>query len=139
MNIDSDLLLVEKVKDGDRKAFAELVAIHKRRIFGIILKMVRNLEDVQDLSQETFVRAYKGLKGFKKESSFKTWITKIAINPCINFNRKRNLKSFVCIFDLSQPFMWRSIFKKRIMSKPPLDFAQGSELVELQGFRPTDY
>ena len=72
MNIDSDLLLVEKVKDGDQKAFAELVAIHKRRIFGIILKMVRNLEDVQDLSQETFVRAYKGLKDFRGESSFKT-------------------------------------------------------------------
>ena len=72
MNIDSDLLLVEKVKDGDQKAFAELVAIHKRRIFGIILKMVRNLEDVQDLSQETFVRVYKGLKDFRGESSFKT-------------------------------------------------------------------
>ena len=72
MNIDSDLLLVEKVKDVDRKAFTQLVTIHKRRIFGLILKMVRNLQDVQDLSQETLVRVYKGLKDFRGESSFKT-------------------------------------------------------------------
>ena len=88
MNIDADLPLVQKAKDGDQKAFTQLVTIHKTRIFGLILKMVRNSEDGQDLSQETFVKAYRGLKDFKGESSFKTWITKIAINLCINFNRR---------------------------------------------------
>ena len=105
MNIDADLPLVQKAKDGDQKAFTQLVTIHKRRIFGLILKMVRNSEDGQDLSQETFVKAYRGLEDFKGESSFKTWITKIAINLCINFNRKRNLRSFVSLFDLAQPLV----------------------------------
>jgi RNA polymerase sigma factor (sigma-70 family) len=95
MNIDVDLPLVQRVKDGDQKAFAQLVAIHKTRILGLIVKMVRNLEDAQDLSQETLVKAYRRLKDFKGESSFKTWLTKIAINLCINFNRKRNLTALV--------------------------------------------
>ena len=95
--------LVRRFQKGEEKAFNELVSRHKQRIFHMILKMVRNKEDAKDLSQETFVKAYSGLKNFRSESSFFTWITRIAINLCISFKRKERLRSFVSLFDLKTP------------------------------------
>lgn len=98
-----DEALVRRVQKGEEKAFNELVSRYKQRIFDMILKMVRNKEDAKDLSQETFVKAYHGLKKFRFESSFFTWITRIAINLCISFKRRDRFRSFISIFDLKTP------------------------------------
>jgi RNA polymerase sigma-70 factor (ECF subfamily) len=95
--------LVRRFQKGEEKAFNELVSRYKQRIFHMILKMVRNKEDAKDLSQETFVKAYYGLKGFRLESSFFTWITRIALNLCINFQKREKFRNFISFFEMKKP------------------------------------
>jgi RNA polymerase sigma factor (sigma-70 family) len=97
--------LVRRFQKGEEKAFNELVSRYKKRIFDMILKMVRNKEDAKDLSQETFVKAYRGLKNFRSESSFFTWITRIALNLCINFQKREKFRNFASFFDLKKPIL----------------------------------
>jgi len=101
----SDDLQLERFQRGDEKAFNELVLKYKNRIFQMILKMVRNKEDAKDLTQETFVKAYVGLKDFRREASFFTWLTRIALNLSINFTKRENFRSFVSLFDLKKPVL----------------------------------
>lgn len=97
--------LVKSFQEGEEKAFNELVLRYKEKIFDMILRMVRNKEDAKDLSQETFVKAYYGLKDFRAESSFFTWITRIALNLCINFKKREKFRSFISFFDLKKPVL----------------------------------
>lgn len=101
----NDVLLVNSFQEGNEKAFNDLVSRYRKRIFDMILKMVRNREDAKDLTQETFVKVYLGLKNFKRESSFFTWVTRIAINLCINFRKRERFRSFVSFFDLKRPLL----------------------------------
>lgn len=101
----NDVLLVNSFQEGNEKAFNDLVSRYRKRIFDMILKMVRNREDAKDLTQETFVKVYLGLKNFKRESSFFTWVTRIAINLCINFRKRERFRSFVSFFDLKKPLL----------------------------------
>lgn len=77
---DNDVLLVERVKNGDVKAFEMLVVKYQRRIERLIARMVRDVDLVQDLAQETFIRAYRALPKFRGESAFYTWLYRIAVN-----------------------------------------------------------
>jgi RNA polymerase sigma-70 factor (ECF subfamily) len=77
---DSDTLLVERVKRGDARAFEMLVVKYQRRIERLIARMVRDPDLVQDIAQETFIRAYRALPGFRGESAFYTWLYRIAVN-----------------------------------------------------------
>jgi len=97
--------LVRRFQKGEEKAFNELVLKYKEKVFDMILKMVRNKEDAKDLSQETFVRAYHGLKNFRGESSFFTWITRIALNLSINFAKREKFRSFISFLDLKKPIL----------------------------------
>ncbi len=97
--------LVGRFQKGEERAFNELVLKYKEKVFNMILKMVRNKEDAKDLSQETFVKAYFGLKDFRAESSFFTWITKIAINLSINFRKRERFRSFVSLLDVRKPVL----------------------------------
>ena len=96
---------LERFRAGDEKAFNELVLKYKERIFQMILKMVRNKEDAKDLTQETFVKAYVGLKDFRRQSSFFTWLTRIALNLSINFTKREKFRSFISLFDLKKPVL----------------------------------
>jgi RNA polymerase sigma-70 factor (ECF subfamily) len=80
MTADADALLVEKVKQGDQKAFEMLVVKYQRRIERLIARMVRDVDLVQDIAQETFIRAYRALPQFRGESAFYTWLYRIAVN-----------------------------------------------------------
>jgi RNA polymerase sigma-70 factor (ECF subfamily) len=77
---DADALLVERVKLGDVRAFEMLVAKYQRRIERLIGRMVRDTDLVQDIAQETFIRAYRALPQFRGESAFYTWLYRIAVN-----------------------------------------------------------
>lgn len=77
---DADALLVDRVKRGDAKAFELLVVKYQRRIERLIARMVRDTDLVQDLAQETFIRAYRALPQFRGESAFYTWLYRIAVN-----------------------------------------------------------
>jgi len=77
---DVDALLVERVKQGDVRAFEMLVVKYQRRIERLIGRMVRDVDLVQDIAQETFIRAYRALPQFRGESAFYTWLYRIAVN-----------------------------------------------------------
>ena len=77
---DSDALLVERTVAGDQKAFELLVIKYQRRIQRLIGRMVRDVDLVEDIAQETFIRAYRALAQFRGEAQFYTWLYRIAIN-----------------------------------------------------------
>jgi RNA polymerase sigma-70 factor (ECF subfamily) len=84
---DSDLVAWSKA--GDLEAFGELVRRYQKPVFRIVLRMVRSPDDADDLTQDTFVRAHRGLKTFKDEYDFHPWLYRIAVNQAINFLNKR--------------------------------------------------
>ena len=77
---DADAPLVERVKAGDVKAFEMLVVKYQRRIERLIGRMVRDVDLVPDIAQETFIRAYRAIPQFRGESAFYTWLYRIAVN-----------------------------------------------------------
>jgi RNA polymerase sigma-70 factor (ECF subfamily) len=77
---DADALLVERVKLGDIKAFEMLVVKYQRRIERLIGRMVRDVDLVPDIAQETFIRAYRAMPQFRGDSAFYTWLYRIAVN-----------------------------------------------------------
>lgn len=89
---DPDLLLVERVKRGDMRAFEMLVVKYQRRIERLIGRMVRDADLVQDIAQESFIRAYRALPQFRGESAFYTWLYRIAVNTAKKalMDRKRD-------------------------------------------------
>ena len=78
--IDSDAMLVERTVAGDQKAFELLVIKYQRRIQRLIGRMVRDVDLVEDIAQETFIRAYRALAQFRGEAQFYTWLYRIAVN-----------------------------------------------------------
>jgi RNA polymerase sigma-70 factor, ECF subfamily len=77
---DSDLLLVERANAGDQRAFSLLVLKYQRRIQRLIGRMVRDVDLVEDIAQETFIRAYRALHQFRGDAQFYTWLYRIAVN-----------------------------------------------------------
>lgn len=77
---DSDLMLVERAVTGDQRAFELLVVKYQRRIQRLIARMVRDVDLVDDIAQETFIRAYRALHQFRGDAQFYTWLYRIAVN-----------------------------------------------------------
>lgn len=78
--VDSDAMLVERTVAGDQKAFELLVIKYQRRIQRLIGRMVRDVDLVEDIAQETFIRAYRALAQFRGDAQFYTWLYRIAVN-----------------------------------------------------------
>ncbi len=85
---ETDLNLVKRARNGDRDAFAVLVERYQRRIFSVCFGVVRNPDDAMDLTQETLVKVYRNLEGFQGDSSFYTWVYRIAKNVSIDHVRR---------------------------------------------------
>jgi len=84
----SDAELVERARKGDRDAFRQLVERYQRKIATLALGMLRNREDALDVVQETFTKAFQSLDRFKGDASFYTWTYRIAVNLCIDHQRR---------------------------------------------------
>ena len=86
-----DFSLVQKCIDGDTGAYRHIVNRYKDLIARVIYSMVQSKTDVEDLTQEVFIKAYKSLPGFKFDSSLQTWLYRIAFNHTIDYMRKKKL------------------------------------------------
>jgi RNA polymerase sigma-70 factor (ECF subfamily) len=95
-----DRVLVRQAQGGDYSAFDTLVQKYQERIYATIYHMTSNHEDANDLTQETFIKAYKALTSFKGDSSFFTWVYRIAVNKTINFLKGRKNKIHLSLNDL---------------------------------------
>jgi|SRR5437867_5523415 len=87
----ADEELVRRAQADDDRAFGELVSRYETKVFSLALKMVRNPEDAEDILQDTFLRAYRGIKSFKGHSTFSTWIYRITANSALMRLRKKQL------------------------------------------------
>ena len=74
---------------GEREAFDQLVVLYQRDIYRLCYRYVNNHEDANDLTQEAFLRAWRGIKRFRGQSAFSTWLYRIAVNACLNFRAAR--------------------------------------------------
>ncbi len=95
-----DEVLVSRAQRGEATAFEELVRRYQDRIYSTIYNMTSNHEDAGDLAQETFIKAYRALNSFKGDSSFYTWIYRIAINKTLNFLKQRKNRVLMSLNDL---------------------------------------
>ena len=84
-----DFLLVQKAREGDQKAYAELLGRYRDAIYFMLLKMVNNPIDAEDLTIEAFGKAFKNISQYTPNFAFSTWLFKIATNNCIDFIRKK--------------------------------------------------
>ncbi len=82
---DTDQVLVARVQAGDRGAFDLLVAKYHRKVLRLISRLVRDPAEVEDIAQETFIKAYRALPQFRAESAFYTWLYRIAVNTAKNY------------------------------------------------------
>lgn len=85
----ADEQLIERCLKSDLAAFDLLVARHQNRIYNLCYWMLGNREDATDAAQDTFIRAFRSLKRFRGESSFATWVHRIAVNGCIDLRHRR--------------------------------------------------
>ena len=88
-----DFDLVDRAVGGDEKAYAQLLQRYRRAVYHMILKMVRNVDDAEDLTIEAFGKAFRSLHRFKKDFTFSTWLFRIATNNSIDFIRKKKLNT----------------------------------------------
>ncbi len=85
---EADLALIARLRQGDQSAFDTLVRQHQKDLFRLAYRMTRNADDAKDLSQEAFVRAYRGLATFDGRSSISTWLYRITVNVCLSHLRQ---------------------------------------------------
>jgi RNA polymerase sigma-70 factor (ECF subfamily) len=92
--------LVQRAQAGDTSAYDELVRRYQERIYATVYHMTANHEDANDLAQESFIKAFQALKSFKGDSSFFTWVYRIAVNKTINFLKQRKHRTHLSLNDI---------------------------------------
>jgi RNA polymerase sigma factor (sigma-70 family) len=95
-----DEALVSRTQHGDTSAFDVLVGRYKERLYATVYHMTGNHDDANDLVQDTFVKAFNSLHGFRGRSSFYTWIYRIAVNRTINFLKRRKNRNQYSLDDV---------------------------------------
>src|SRR4051812_4667035 len=91
---EADIQLVERYLAGDMTAFDELMIRYERQVYRVCYRFVENRDDAMDLAQEVFIKVFEHLPTFRRESSLKTWLYRIAMNHCIN-HVKKHTQEFV--------------------------------------------
>ena len=94
------LVLVHRAQSEYIEAYDQLVRRYQERVYATVYHMTSNHEDAHDLVQETFIKAFRALKSFKGDSSFYTWVYRIAVNKTINFLKQRKNRIHVSLNDV---------------------------------------
>ena len=97
------MALVRRFKGGDEAAFNEIVRRHQEKLYYVALRMVNDHDDAADLSQDAFVKAYRGLSKFREGSSLYTWLYRIVTNLCINHLRAKKAWDVISLDALMEP------------------------------------
>src|SRR5713101_1121977 len=95
----SDEQMVERALSGDADAFGEIVRRWERRIFALSFGMLGREEDARDATQETFMAAFRNLRGFRGEAKVSSWLHRIAVNQCITRQRRAKVRSETALED----------------------------------------
>lgn len=88
MTTTNDQIIINQILEGDSNAFAVLVDRYKDLVFTLALRMIKNREEAEEVSQDTFIKVFKNLNKFKGKSKFSTWIYRVAYNTCLDRIKK---------------------------------------------------
>src|SRR5688500_3487947 len=124
-----DLTLARRAQDGDAAAYDTLMRKYQQRIYATLYNMTSNHEDANDLTQETFIKAYQALKSFKGDAGFYTWVYRIAVNKTLNFLKQRKNKQHMSLNDLDFNVEHNPDLVALISEKTP---RRDADLTELQ-------
>src|SRR5271168_2557246 len=97
-----DRELVTRAQSEDKEAFEELIRRHQQRVFAVAARILHKREDIEDISQQVFVKAYFSLKRFDQRAAFSTWLYKITVNECWDLLRKKKVRPLLYEADLSE-------------------------------------
>src|SRR5579863_4844513 len=126
--VEDDRELVRRAQKEDKQAFEELVKRHQSRVFAVAGGILRNREDVEDIAQQVFVKAYFSLKRFDQRAAFSTWLYKITVNECWDLLRKRKARPLVYESDFSEE-------QSRQYAAPDREVAQGPDTSDRMAMR----
>ncbi len=101
--LSTDEVIVERALTGDAEAFGEIVRRWERRIFALTYGMLGREEDARDATQETFLAAFRNLRGFRGEAKVSSWLHRIAVNQCISRQRRSKVRGESALEDESFP------------------------------------
>lgn len=156
---DVDLEIVRRVQTGDVAAFDALVRKYRERIYSVVYHLTSNRDDAADLAQDAFIKAFQSINRFKGQSSFFTWLYRIAVNTTYTHLRKSRLRSFFSLDDVKEggegvewlkelsvePSIGKSAYIKEIQEKLNEAFQKLSikhrtvvTLFEIEGFSHTE-
>ncbi len=128
--IDEDEL-VERFQNGEKEVFNQLVLTYQRKIYSLVYKYVRNAETAKDLSQEVFIKAFQAMPTFRRQSTFYSWIYRIAVHRCIDFIRQQDRLKTLSLEELSTGTGEEWAFNDS--SPLPPDLAETNELGQIIG------
>jgi RNA polymerase sigma-70 factor (ECF subfamily) len=97
-----DWALVQRVQAGDVRAFDQLITKYRERLYAIIYNLTSNREDTSDLAQEAFIKAFRSIKNFKGDSSFFTWLYRIAVNASLTHLKRTRMRRFFSFDNLDE-------------------------------------
>ncbi len=95
-----DYQLVRKAQHGDLRAYDSLMRRYQERVYATVYHMTGNHDDANDLTQETFIKAYQAIKSFKGNAGFYTWLYRIAVNKTLNFLKQRRTRNQLSLNDI---------------------------------------
>src|SRR5260221_6298206 len=121
--------LVRSAQRGNKDSFEELIHRHQNRVFAVARGILKRQEDVEDISQQVFVKAYFALKKFDQRSAFTTWLYKITVNECWDLLRKRKVRPLVYESDFSEE-QARQVITSGEKEKPGPDISEKLEALE---------
>ena len=100
--VEEDRELVRRAQKDDKQAFEDLVRRHQNRVFAVAGGILRKREDVEDIAQQVFLKAYFSIKRFDQRAAFSTWLYKITVNECWDLLRKKKVRPLVFEAELSE-------------------------------------
>lgn len=92
-NKKTDIEIIETVLSGKREAFTEIIKRHQQFVFTMALRFTKNREDAEEIAQDTFIKAFRYLKSYQKESKLSTWLYSITYNTSLSFLKKKKIKT----------------------------------------------
>ena len=127
-NKEIDLALVRRAKKGDYRAFDLLVLKYQSRVISTVFKYVKEKHLAEDIAQEAFIKSYKSLDSFREESSFYTWVYRIAVNTAKNYIVSSKRREEIIMTDLSED---NNYYPEKPDIDSPQDILNASELRDL--------
>jgi RNA polymerase sigma-70 factor, ECF subfamily len=100
--VDAEVDWIRRAQRGEREAFERLVERYQRRVFALAGRLVRRRDDVEDLAQEIFVKAYVGIRSYDFRASFGTWLARVAVNHCYDYLRRERVSPVATFSEISE-------------------------------------